>query len=106
MHIELDELTTRKLELNLAEKPGVFKLFVDTEGCGCNGVIVIRIVSRPDDTDIRIQTEPFTFYVDRQQESLFDEKMRLKADVDYPSFKLTSDSNLLGNHIRIQDLRD
>lgn len=105
MNIQLNALTTEKLKENLGEQPGYFKLFFDTEGCGCNGVIVIQIIKEPLATDIKVQKEPFTFYVDRQQESLFDEQMRLEADENYPSFKLSSDSNLLGNNIRVQDIR-
>lgn len=105
MQIQLNEYTTQKLRDSLGERPGVFKLFTDTEGCGCNGVIVVQIINEPHLTDILVQTEPFTFYVDRQQESLFDDVMRLEADPNYPSFKLSSDSSLLGNNIRLKDVR-
>ncbi|MEC0133502.1 MULTISPECIES: iron-sulfur cluster biosynthesis family protein [Paenibacillus] len=105
MHIELNALTVDKLKENLGERPGDFKLFFDTEGCGCNGVIVIQIISEPYATDIEVQKEPFIFFVDRQQESLFDEQMRLEADANYPTFKLSSDASLLGNNIRVKDIR-
>jgi uncharacterized protein YqkB len=105
MFIQLNSLTTARLNENLGERPGYFKLFFDTEGCGCNGVIVIQIISEPNATDIEVQQEPFTFFVDRQQESLFDEQMRLEADENYPSFRLSSDSSLLGSNIRIKDVR-
>lgn len=105
MYIQLTPLTTEKLKEGLGEQPGYFKLFVDTEGCGCNGVIVIQIIKEPLATDIEVQKEPFAFYVDRQQESLFDEQMRLEADENYPSFRLSSDSSLLGSNIRINDIR-
>ncbi|WP_338049218.1 iron-sulfur cluster biosynthesis family protein [Paenibacillus wynnii] len=68
-------------------------------------MIVILIVSEPLHTDIEIQQEPFVFLCDRQQESLFDEIMRLEADENYPSYKLTSDSSLFSNNIRIKDTR-
>lgn len=61
MFIQLNSLTTEKLNENLGERPGYFKLFFDTEGCGCNGVIVIQIISEPHATDIEVQKEPFTF---------------------------------------------
>ncbi|WP_313636895.1 iron-sulfur cluster biosynthesis family protein [Paenibacillus sp. FSL K6-0276] len=105
MFIQLNPLTIEKLKENLGERPGYFKLFFDTEGCGCNGVIVIQIISEPYATDIEVQKEPFTFFVDRQQESLFDEQMRLEADEHYPSFRLSSDSSLLGSNIRVRDIR-
>ncbi|WP_440962260.1 iron-sulfur cluster biosynthesis family protein [Paenibacillus nitricinens] len=105
MFIQLNSQTIEKLEKSLDERPGYFKLFFDTEGCGCNGVIVIQIISEPHHTDIEVQKEPFTFLVDRQQESLFDEQMRLEADENYPSFRLSSDSSLLGSNIRVKDIR-
>lgn len=61
MFIQLNSQTIEKLEKNLGERPGYFKLFFDTEGCGCNGVIVIQIISEPHPTDIEVQKEPFTF---------------------------------------------
>lgn len=105
MFIQLNSLTNEKLKESLGERPGYFKLFFDTEGCGCNGVIVIQIISEPNATDIEVQKKPFSFFVDRQQESLFDEWMRLEADESYPSFKLSSDSSLFGSNIRIKDTR-
>ncbi|WP_339315196.1 iron-sulfur cluster biosynthesis family protein [Paenibacillus sp. FSL R10-2734] len=105
MFIQLNTRTIERLKENLGERPGYFKLFFDTEGCGCNGVIVIQIISEPNTTDIAVQKEPFSFFVDRQQESLFDDLMRLEADENYPSFRLSSDSSLLGSNIRINDIR-
>lgn len=61
MFIQLNSQTIEKLEKSLGERPGYFKLFFDTEGCGCNGVIVIQVISEPHATDIEIQKEPFTF---------------------------------------------
>ena len=105
MIIKLNDLTTKRLEESFGDQPGYFKIFYDTEGCGCNGVIVILIVSEPLHTDIEIQKEPFVFLCDRQQESLFDEVMRLEADENYPSYKLTSDSSLFSNNISLKDTR-
>ncbi|MDP4098689.1 iron-sulfur cluster biosynthesis family protein [Paenibacillus sp. P96] len=81
------------------------KLFYDTEDCGCNGVVVILIVDGPNATDITFQTDPFEFLVDPQQKPLFDETLRLQADENYPSFKLSSDSNIYSSNIRIRDVR-
>lgn len=105
MQIQMDQVTHERLEAGLGAEPGYFKLFYDTEDCGCNGVLVIQIVNQPNPTDIEIQNEPFVFLCDRQQESLFDPVMRLEADEHYPSFKLTSDSGLFGSNIRIKDIR-
>ena len=105
MHIQPDTLAYARLHESLAGQPGYFKLFYDTEDCGCNGVLVIQIENEPNATDIVFQQEPFTFICDRQQESLFDEVMRLEADPGYPSYKLTSDSTLFGSNVRVKDVR-
>lgn len=105
MHVQLNALTAERLQASLAGEPGYFKLFYDTEDCGCNGMLVIRIVKEPNATDIVFQKEPFVFICDRQQESLFDEVMKLEADEGYPSYKLTSDSTLFGSNIRVKDTR-
>jgi len=68
-------------------------------------VLVILIVEGPNSTDIQIQKDPFVFVCDRQQETLFDDVMRLEADENYPSFKLTSDSNIFSTHIKLIDTR-
>lgn len=105
MKVHLDRLTTERLGAGLANRPGCFKLFYDTEDCGCNGMLVILIVTAANSTDIEIQREPFVFLCDAQQESLFDDTMRLEADHNYPAFKLISDSGLFGSNIKIRDIR-
>jgi uncharacterized protein YqkB len=105
MHIQPDTLASARLQESLTGQPGYFKLFYDTEDCGCNGVLVIQIVKEPNATDIVFQQEPFNFICDRQQESLFDEVMRLEAEPGYPSYKLTSDSTLFGSNVRVKDVR-
>ncbi|MEF2964629.1 iron-sulfur cluster biosynthesis family protein [Paenibacillus sp. M1] len=103
--LKVDDLSAGRLEAALGQRPGEFKLFFDTEGCGCNGVIAVLIINGPEPTDLKVQAEPYSFYVDRQQASLFDEDMRLEAFPDYPAFKLVSNSGVLGSNIRFKDIR-
>lgn len=105
MIILIDSYTEEKLAQSLAGRPGFFKLFYDTEDCGCNGVLAIEILEQPLDTDIKVTVETFTFLIDRQQESLFDNVLKLEADRAYPSFKVTSDSALYSTNVRIKDVR-
>lgn len=105
IHLELDSLTVERLDSALSGRPGMFKLFYDTEGCGCNGVIAIMVITAADATDREVQSEPYSFWVDRQQEQQFDSRMRLEADPDYPSFRLISDAGILSGNVRIQDVR-
>ncbi|MGN7356757.1 iron-sulfur cluster biosynthesis family protein [Paenibacillus sp. SAF-054] len=106
MNILIDPYTEEKLAESLAGGPGFFKLFYDTEDCGCNGVLAIKIVEQPLDTDIQVPVNKFTFLIDKQQESLFDLVLKLEADRTYPSFKVTSDSALYSSNVRIKDARD
>lgn len=105
MKLLLNTLTIERLKDGLGDKPGCFKLFYDTEDCGCNGVLVILIVDGPNNTDIEIQRDPFVFLCDLQQESLFDDVMRIEAEENYPSFKLSSDSSVFSTNIRLKDIR-
>lgn len=98
--------TEARLKDSLGAQPGYFKLYYDTEDCGCNGVLVLRIVDEPYPTDIQLAAEPFSFVVDGRQESLFDEVMRLEADPGYPSFRLVSDSSIISSDVRIRDERE
>ncbi|GIO28917.1 MULTISPECIES: iron-sulfur cluster biosynthesis family protein [Paenibacillus] len=106
MIILIDPYTEERLAKSLAGRPGFFKLFYDTENCGCNGVLAIEIIEQPLETDIKITVKTFTFLVDKQQESLFDKVLKLEADRAYPSFKVTSDSALYSTNVRIKDVRD
>jgi uncharacterized protein YqkB len=104
--ILFNEETAEKLQKSLGDRPGYFKLFYDVEDCGCNGVLVIRIVKEPYHTDLPIEAGPFAFFADAKQESLFDAEMRLEADPAYPSFKLVSDSSIISSNIKIVDVRE
>lgn len=105
MIIQFDDYTEEKLSESLEGLPGYFKLFYDTEDCGCNGVLAIRILEQPLETDITVPVGSFSFLIDRAQESLFDDTMRLEADPAYPSFKVSSDSALFSTNVRITDGR-
>ena len=40
MNIRVTPVVERKLTERLGGKPGFFKLLIDTEGCGCDGINV------------------------------------------------------------------
>ncbi|ANS74689.1 hypothetical protein AWM70_08885 [Paenibacillus yonginensis] len=105
MRIEMNGWTEQKLNEYLNGAPGCFKLYYDTQDCGCNGVLVLQLLERPLQTDVKAEADPFTFVVDRQQLQQFDEVMRIEADASYPSFKASSDASLYSSNVRIQDLR-
>ncbi|WP_138493621.1 iron-sulfur cluster biosynthesis family protein [Paenibacillus pinistramenti] len=105
MRIELNEWTEQKLKNDIGTDSGYIKLFYDTQDCGCNGVLVIQLIDSPLPTDILVQEQPFKFVVDRQQHQQFDETMRIEADREFPSFKVSSDASLYSTNVRVKDLR-
>lgn len=105
MRVEWNERTEQKLAERMGDHPGYFKLFYDVQECGCNGVLVLQIVNKPYPTDLPVEAVRFSVVVDAKQESLFDQVMRLEADVSYPTFKLTSDSGILSSNISVADTR-
>lgn len=106
MKIVLDALAKERLQQSLDGRPGIFKPFYDVQECGCNGVLVLLLISEPYDTDVSLESEEFTFVLDNRQSHQFDEAMRLVADPNYPSFKLLSDSGVFSSNIRLRDTRE
>ncbi|ASA22352.1 iron-sulfur cluster biosynthesis family protein [Paenibacillus donghaensis] len=105
MMIQVTPLAERKLQHLLGEKPGIFKLFYDTEGCGCDGINVLLIVNEAESYDLPLEAGKLPFIISSQQEIFYEEKLRLDADEHLPSFKLASDSQIYGNNIQLRDLR-
>jgi uncharacterized protein YqkB len=105
MKIEMNETTERRLRDSLGSGQGCFKLYYDTESCGCNGVLTIQLRDRPLETDVLVQEQPFTFVVDRQQRQQFDDTMTVEADPGYPSYKVSGNSGLFSSNVRLRDVR-
>lgn len=94
-----------KLKQQLGGQPGMFKLFYDTEGCGCDGINVLLIVNRAGDGEVPVETDSLPFIISRQQEIFYEEYLRLDAEEHYSSFKLSSDSQIYGSNILVRDIR-
>ncbi|MHA7966804.1 iron-sulfur cluster biosynthesis family protein [Paenibacillus sp. CAU 1782] len=105
MQLHITELASNRLTKHLNNQAGVFKIFYDTEGCGCNGVIVILIVDEPDALDVVIESNLSPFYVDAKQQFNLEQQMKLDAEPNYPSFKLSSDSGVFSSNVRVRDIR-
>lgn len=106
MHIQVTPLAERKLTERLGGRPGLFKLFFDTEGCGCDGINVLLIVDEAAPGDIVIETGSLPFIVSGQQEIFYEERMRLDGEERFSSFKLDSDSQIYGKNILVRDIRN
>lgn len=105
MRVDMTNLTKEKLQQSLGGRPGYFKLVGESEGCSAAGVYSLHLISEPLPTDIAFESGGFTFLVDRQQEILFDEVMRLLAHDHFPTFRLSSDSMLYSNNVVLKDNR-
>lgn len=105
MRVEMTNLTKEKLQQSLGGRLGYFKLVGESEGCSAAGVYSLHLISEPLPTDIAFESGGFTFLVDRQQEILFDEVMRLLAHDYFPTFRLSSDSMLYSNNAVLKDKR-
>lgn len=106
MMIQVTPLAERKLKESLGDQPGFFKLFYDTEGCGCDGINVLLIVSEVEDGDSTIDAGSLPFIVSRQQEIFYEDQMRLDTEERFSSFKLDSDSQIYGKNILVKDMRN
>ncbi|MEK4059017.1 MULTISPECIES: iron-sulfur cluster biosynthesis family protein [Paenibacillus] len=106
MKIQITPLAERKLKERLGDQPGLFKLFYDTEGCGCDGINVLLIVSEAQSGDVSIDAHELPFIISRQQEIFYEEQMRLDAEERFSSFKLDSHSQIYGKNILVRDLRN
>ncbi|UQZ32153.1 hypothetical protein C2I18_00450 [Paenibacillus sp. PK3_47] len=105
MHIRLTPLAERKLTEKLDGRPGLFRLFFDTESCGCDGITVLLIVDEAAPGDIPVETGSLPFVVSGQQEIFYEEHMRLDSEEHYSSFKLDSDSQIYSRNIQVRDIR-
>lgn len=107
LKIQYSPLTKGKLQQSLNGHDGYFKLVSDSEESRANGLYSIHLVNEPLDTDLEVETEDheFSFLVDRGQESLFEDTVRLHAYENFPTFRLSSDSMLYNDHVVLKDKR-
>ncbi|MCQ4087683.1 iron-sulfur cluster biosynthesis family protein [Saccharibacillus sp. JS10] len=105
MRLQMNEYTESKIKEKIGEHPGSLRLVYDTINCGCNGVVTLQIADQPWETDVRVESDQFEVWTDRQQEQQFDPVMKLEAEQNYPSFKLSSDGAVFSRNLRVTDMR-
>lgn len=103
--IEITPLAQQRIQERLGEQPGVIRLIYDTEGCGCDGINRLLIQQERGKFDTSIDAPPFNFVVDQQHQIFYEQTLKLDADPNYPTFKLSSDSATYSTNVNIQDLR-
>ncbi|MFD1774335.1 iron-sulfur cluster biosynthesis family protein [Paenibacillus rhizophilus] len=105
MKIHLTPLAEKRLKKRLGSQPGTFKLFYDTVDCGCDGINVLLILDKPDTGDLHVEAGDLPVVVGNQHEIFYEEQLKLDADENTSSFKLSSDSQLYGQNILVRDMR-
>lgn len=106
MRIEYDAFTADKLRHSLKDSNGYIKLVNETEGCSANGVYSLHLLNEPKPMDVPFESGEFHFVVDRQEQILFDDVMRLKADPVSNAYRLSSDSMLYSSNVKLKDKRN
>ncbi|QWU14496.1 Uncharacterized protein YqkB [Paenibacillus sophorae] len=105
MKIQVTPLAEKRLKERLGSQPGTFKLFYDTVDCGCDGINVLLILDKPDTGDLHVEAGGLPVVVGNQHEIFYEEQLKLDADENTSSFKLSSDSQLYGQNILVRDMR-
>ncbi|MGQ8872623.1 iron-sulfur cluster biosynthesis family protein [Paenibacillus sp. TSA_86.1] len=106
MIIQVSPQAEARLVEQLDDRPGFFKLFYDTDGCGCDGITVLLILNERDSEDVSVEAGSLPFVINKQQQTYFEPCLRLQSENNFPSFRLSSDSMIYGSNIKVHDLRD
>ncbi|GIP41568.1 hypothetical protein J45TS6_00270 [Paenibacillus sp. J45TS6] len=115
MKIKVNKAAEELLKKKLGDKPGVIRLFYDTEGCGCvvSGVPAFHIVSNTEVLDITIESNvpELTFILDGSKAVFFEEELILSTDPGDRSLRLSSNGQHYGMYLfpkdtRIQETQD
>jgi uncharacterized protein YqkB len=106
MKIQITPLAELKLKQHLGSQPGIFKLFYDTVGCGCDGINVLLIVNHAGEGEVPVEAGQLPFIISRQQEIFYEEQLKLDAEEHFSSYKLSSNSQIYGSNILVRDVRN
>lgn len=108
MHMQISERAERFLRAKIGSKSSPVRLVFDGEGCGCgiNGIPALWILSAQDEYDKEIHSNGIPFVINPAHAIYFEENLYLDSEENYPSFRLSGDSQLYGQNIRLLDQRE
>ncbi|GIP25843.1 hypothetical protein J23TS9_09730 [Paenibacillus sp. J23TS9] len=108
MNIQISERAERFLRQKIGSKSSPVRLVFDSEGCGCgvNGIPALWILPAQDEHDIILHSNGVPFLINRIHAVYFEEHLYLDSEETYPSFRLSGDSQLYGQNIRLLDKRE
>ncbi|MGG1675052.1 iron-sulfur cluster biosynthesis family protein [Neobacillus sp. NRS-1170] len=103
MEITITAEAAEKINERTANREGYLKLKYDTDGCGCavNGVIALWYVTELENTDIEIETNDRTVYVEKSKMVFFDEQMKIDFSKATNCFQLKSPGQILNGHMSL-----
>jgi len=103
VEIIITEAAAEKINTRTDGREGYLKLKYDTDGCGCavNGVVALWFVPELDDTDIAIETNDRTVYVEKSKIVFFDEQMKIDFSQSSNCFQLKSPQQMLNSHMSL-----
>jgi uncharacterized protein YqkB len=103
MEITITRAAAEKIAEKIAGREGFLKLKYDTEGCGCavNGVAALWFVPEVEDTDIAIETNSQTLYVEKSKMVFFDDQMMIDFSPSTHWFQLKSPQQILNGQLNL-----
>jgi uncharacterized protein YqkB len=108
LNIQISERAERYLRDKIGSESSPVRLVFDAEGCGCgvNGIPALWIVSAQAEDDMEIHSKSIPFVINQVHAIYFEENLYLDSEETYPSFRLSGDSQLYGQNVRLLDKRE
>lgn len=106
MDIRISEVADRHLRRSV-DQGAVIRLMFDAEGCGCgvNGLPALWILDKPEPNDLVIESNSVPFYISKWAAIYYEEHLQLDAEVNYPAFRLFSNSQTYSSNVQLIDKR-
>jgi uncharacterized protein YqkB len=103
MEITITAAAADKIAEKINGRTGFLKLKYDMEGCGCavDGVAALWFVPEVEDTDIAIETNNQTLYVEKSKMVFFDEQMTIDFSESTQWFQLKSPQQILNGQLSL-----
>lgn len=103
MQITITEAAAVKIAEKISGRTGFLKLKYDIEGCGCavDGVAALWFVPEVEATDIAIETNSETIYVEKSKMNFFDEQMIIDFSNGTKWFQLKSPQQILNGQLSL-----
>jgi uncharacterized protein YqkB len=101
MEITITAAAAEKISERTTGRTGYLKLKYDIEGCGCavSGIFALWFVPELDTSDILIETNNQTVYMEKEKLVFFDEQMTIDFSQATNCFQLKSPQQILNGYM-------